>query len=867
MRVPITNLGFADKRRRRRRKRDNSEPVTRNLSRSEIDAWSGDDDYYPDYEEYLNFYGDGPAAANDEIDDKTEEKIENLPREIYCDIVETLEEKCGEYSLLELWRYDRDVIAKLSEQDILNAINTVDESPVFGYETNYTSYLGQVDYNSTGHVVGAKTMRSIWLEKFDPDDIPPSSKLIGFEINKADPFTTGYEREVLKVLKEWRDERETENKGYSFYMTLGLSYPEEASGPLEYDVLKQVYGYLIMFTYTLLTLGKLNIVEHKFYLAGTGILSVFFGFASAIGITMALGFPYCPQTGILPFICLGIGIDDMFVIMKCFSNIPDKEKESNGLVKNIGHTMRHAGVSITVTSLTDVVVFGIGAITYFPSMQSFSIGGALAIAIIYIFQSSWFIAWMVLDQRRIEQKRDGFLPFIVHSDWQPPEWSQDMGNKAMKQVSRLYEFRIFQSMIILLTVSMCAVGVWGVYELRVNYDPINLLPKESYLRSWIDQNDIDFPTDGWAVNFFTQEISYNLEDFEKIDMIVNDLDNLTRTHNELVHYGKKLPKTVQTFFEVATGFWWQDLKKFISEHKHTDDWRGTFSAGKFPLYLSDFLHHKDGSIYSNNFRFAEDSVCNAEAPAIKAVRLGTLKFRDLKGPTQHLPAQHALNEILERANLSSTTFANSVIYPGWEIEEILLGELHRNIAMALVSVFVIIFITLTDLRACLMILSCVMFTMVDVAGISYMMGMNLDPFYLISTIIGVGLSVDYAVHIAHSFEISEGSRKQRTLSGFIAISPAILHGGVTTFLALILLAFSESYPFITFFKIISLTVVFGLFHGLVFLPVMLMLFGTDKAGQKEESEENTENTDNSAEYNVKGTDNPVFKEADFVRSI
>ena len=38
------------------------------------------------------------------------------------------------------------------------------------------------------------------------------------------------------------------------------------------------------------------------------------------------------------------------------------------------------------------------------------------------------------------------------------------------------------------------------------------------------------------------------------------------------------------------------------------------------------------------------------------------------------------------------------------------------------------------------------------------------------------------------------------MSGFVSISPAILHGGVTTFLALILLAFSESYPFITFFK-------------------------------------------------------------------
>ena len=53
-----------------------------------------------------------------------------------------------------------------------------------------------------------------------------------------------------------------------------------------------------------------------------------------------------------------------------------------------------------------------------------------------------------------------------------------------------------------------------------------------------------------------------------------------------------------------------------------------------------------------------------------------------------------------------------------------------------------------------------MFTMVDVAGITYPMGMNLDPLYLISTIIGVGLSVDYAVHIAHSFIISKGSKKQ-----------------------------------------------------------------------------------------------------------
>ena len=71
------------------------------------------------------------------------------------------------------------------------------------------------------------------------------------------------------------------------------------------------------------------------------------------------------------------------------------------------------------------------------------------------------------------------------------------------------------------------------------------------------------------------------------------------------------------------------------------------------------------------------------------------------------------------------------------------------------------------------------------------------------------------------------------------------------------------------FKIISLTVVFGLYHGLVFLLVMLILFGSDDTEQKESSEENTENTDNSEEYNnvTKGKDNPVFREVEFVRSI
>ena len=61
-----------------------------------------------------------------------------------------------------------------------------------------------------------------------------------------------------------------------------------------------------------------------------------------------------------------------------------------------------------------------------------------------------------------------------------------------------------------------------------------------------------------------------------------------------------------------------------------------------------------------------------------------------------------------------------------------------------------------------------------------------------------------------------------------------MHGGASTLLALLPTAFSQSHTFITFFRILSSTAALGLYHGLVFLPVMLALFGADSSEAGEE---------------------------------
>ena len=826
-----------------------------------------------EYDNYVDFYGTGEANGSAEssniIHMEEDDMLENLPKEIYCDIVETLEDKCGEFSLLEIWKYDRNVISNLTQQDIIKAINSMKESPVFGYKVSYIDYLGQVEFNSSGQVVRAKSVRSIWLEQFDPDKIPPSQELIGFEAYRVDPFTLEYEQEVLKVLDAWRTDRFNEDRGYSFYMNLGLSFDTESNRPLENDTVRQIIGYSLMFVYTLLSLGKLNVVENKFYLAGAGITSIILGITAGLGLTMLFGYIYTPLSGAVPFLCLAIGIDDMFVIMRCFNNIPEEEKKENGPIKNMGITMQHAGASITVTSLTDVCAMGTGALTTFPSLQSFCVTSAIAIVAIYLLQISWFVAFMVLDEYRIEQKRNGLVPFIVHENWQPPKWSnKDVGKVVMSKIAKIFSSKVFLGFIPLLTATSLLFGIWGAYEIRVEYDFVILVPDGSYLTSWLNQNAIAFPSDGPGVTIYTQDISYTVEDFEKIETIAMDMDNLTKTHNEWVHYGKELPKAVQTPWEVATGFWWPDLKKFIADHKAVKDWRQVLALGHLPMYLSDFLHHEDGAIYKNSFKFSGDLRCNMDAPPITAAKLGALKFRNLRGPAQHLPAQEAIENILAKANLSSNTFAYGYRYPQWEVEDILLGEMFRNLAIAFSCVLIIVLVILADLRACFFILGCIIFTLVDVVGLTYAMGMTLDPFSTICNVVGIGVCVDYGVHIAHSFIVAKGTKAERAIDGFITISPAIIHGGISTILAVLPIAFSESHSFITFFRLLTSTVCIGLFHGLLFLPVMLILFGTDKKNDdyvkgnielRQISDAAT--TDELHEHQTRhdGIDNPDFK--------
>ena len=48
--------------------------------------------------------------------ERNDSRDSSLPRSIYCDLVNTLDSKCGMASLLEMWRYEEETIKTTTQE-------------------------------------------------------------------------------------------------------------------------------------------------------------------------------------------------------------------------------------------------------------------------------------------------------------------------------------------------------------------------------------------------------------------------------------------------------------------------------------------------------------------------------------------------------------------------------------------------------------------------------------------------------------------------------------------------------------------------------------------------------------------------------
>jgi predicted RND superfamily exporter protein len=113
---------------------------------------------------------------------------------------------------------------------------------------------------------------------------------------------------------------------------------------------------------------------------------------------------------------------------------------------------------------TDVIAFGIGGFTVLPALQSFCLYASVGIVTTYIFQSSFFVACMTLDQRRIEAGRNGCCPCYVHTRRPrdgPTRHQPSLLQSLFARLGSALMLRPVKVAIIVITLIVTGIGIWG----------------------------------------------------------------------------------------------------------------------------------------------------------------------------------------------------------------------------------------------------------------------------------------------------------------------------------------------------------------------------------------------------------------------
>ena len=157
---------------------------------------------------------------------------------------------------------------------------------------------------------------------------------------------------------------------------------------------------LLVCVYTFLFLGSFSPIHCRAVTAIAGLVSILLAYCAGFGLMYIMGGETTGVHQLMPFLLVGIGADDMFVLC----NSLDQTSLTHPTKERIVSALGHSGPAITITSLTNALAFAFGATTSLPALKSFCIFASVCIVMLYFLVNTFFLAIVVWDTRRVEKR-------------------------------------------------------------------------------------------------------------------------------------------------------------------------------------------------------------------------------------------------------------------------------------------------------------------------------------------------------------------------------------------------------------------------------------------------------------------------------
>ena len=211
-----------------------------------------------------------------------------------------------------------------------------------------------------GRITEAKALQMVYLMR-DPSDEDMNEKVL--ELEKA----------FIDKVSSLVDSLSCFEVHYSSERSMDDAIAESSGS----DITKVSITFTLMITFACVMLGKFrNPLTGHSLLANAGVFAVALGILAGFGLAMWCRIPFVSMVGVLPFLVLGIGIDDMFIM------VDELDRQPRGMSKIdiIKAVMSHSGATVTMTTVTDLVAFAVSTSTQFAAIRYVKIMVLLTLA-------------------------------------------------------------------------------------------------------------------------------------------------------------------------------------------------------------------------------------------------------------------------------------------------------------------------------------------------------------------------------------------------------------------------------------------------------------------------------------------------------
>ncbi|KAH7728589.1 CRE-PTR-5 protein [Aphelenchoides avenae] len=527
---------------------------------------------------------------------------------------------------------------------------------------------------------------------------------------------------------------------------------------------------------------------------------------------------------IMPFLISGIGVNDAFLMTHAWHR-----NSRNGLdvVQRLGMALEDVGPSITITTLTNVITFAIGALTPTPEISLFCLATAIALGFAYIFTLILFGPFI-------------YAATIIEDRWSKKPDSQMFLASRKKVHNALHVFSEWYCVVIshklfFATLCMGAVVYWyfavaGTLNINSKLDTEKILP-------------IDCP-----IREPHRLISHMVwTEYYPVTVFVNNPLDIRRTSqlqlfNAMVDEFERMPLCKGKEFTVL---WLRDYidyceqsRKFGFDYFFDDDATTTEAPKtetgvdfrKIPEFLtSPFYKH-----YKSFIKLVGDASSD-EVPVSKF--WFTVTFHNASTWQDRIDLMQAWREVADRYKELNVTV--------WEVNGMFVDQMlslkmltTQTGCLTLICMTLVCALFIQNPFSVLIAVLAIGSISIGVIGYLSWWHLDLDPVTLCAVLMSIGMSVDFTAHVSYHFQLKEraeirvgsvikvpmASRREKLYHTIQAIGWPMTQAGISTVICVLPLILLQNYIPGVFFKTISLVVIWGLFHGLVMLPAFLVAF-------------------------------------------